>query len=88
MLAKRQTVEEVPRWTRAHSVSEAVKTELFLFLTRSDAYSNSDRQQRDDAEAQRLQNEASDLRDGCLARVRVGIAGGDVLLPGYRRRSR
>jgi hypothetical protein len=61
ILAKRQNVEYVRRWTRARSVSEAIKTEVFLFLTASGDYSGSDREQRLEVEVQRLQNEASDL---------------------------
>jgi hypothetical protein len=37
LLRGQQNVEQVRRWTRARSVREALKTEVFLFLGRSGA---------------------------------------------------
>jgi hypothetical protein len=37
LLRGRQNVEQVQRWTRARSVSEAIKTEVFLYLTQAGA---------------------------------------------------
>ncbi|MGY1668979.1 DUF4231 domain-containing protein, partial [Geodermatophilus sp. SYSU D00696] len=61
LLGARQTVEQVRRWTRARSVSEALKTEVFLFLTGGGDYATGDAEQRLDAEVQRLEREAGDL---------------------------
>lgn len=60
-LSGRQSVEQVRRWTRARSVSEALKTEVFLFLIRTGDYAGAGREQRLDAEVQRLERESSDL---------------------------
>jgi hypothetical protein len=46
LLVGRRSSERVREWTPARSVSEAVKTEVFLFLTRSSAYEGSDREAR------------------------------------------
>ena len=62
LLRSRQNVEQVRRWTRARSVSEALKTEVFLFLTRSGAYDRPDRERRLETEVQRLEHEAGDLQ--------------------------
>jgi Protein of unknown function (DUF4231)/SMODS and SLOG-associating 2TM effector domain 1 len=62
LLRGRQNVEQVRRWTRARSVSEAIKTEVFLFLTRSGDYSGVDPEQRLDAVVQRFEKEAGDLQ--------------------------
>jgi hypothetical protein len=43
LLRSRESIEQVRRWTRARSVSEAVKTEVFLFLSQAGAYSAPDR---------------------------------------------
>jgi hypothetical protein len=61
LLVGRQNFEQVRQWTRARSVSEAVKTEVFLFLTQSSAYEASDREARLEAEVQRMEQEAGDL---------------------------
>lgn len=68
LLRGRQNVEQVRRWTRARSVSEAIKTEVFLFLTGSGAYDGADRDRRLDTEVQRLEQEAGDL-----ARYTLGV---------------
>ena len=54
LLRARQNVEQVRQWTRASSVSEALKTEVFLFLTRSGPYEGPDAERRLEAEVQRL----------------------------------
>lgn len=74
LLRGRANAEQVRRWTRARSVSEALKTEVFLFLSKSGRYSTRDDtavlQQRLETETQRLEAEASDLQrytDGVTA---------------------
>lgn len=62
LLRGRQNVEQLRRWTRARSVSEAIKTEVFLFLSQSDTYHEPDRERRLEAEVQRLEHEAGDLQ--------------------------
>lgn len=62
LLRARQNVEQVRQWTCARSVSEALKTEVFLFLTRSGPYEGPDAERRLEAEAQRLEHEAGDLQ--------------------------
>jgi SMODS and SLOG-associating 2TM effector domain 1/Protein of unknown function (DUF4231) len=62
LLRNRQSIEQVRKWTRARSISEAIKTEIFLFLTRAGDYSTADREERLDAEVQRLEKEAGDLQ--------------------------
>lgn len=76
LLRGRQNVEQVRRWTRARSVSEAIKTEVFTFLTRSGTYSTPDRERRLEAEVQRLQREAGDLH-----RYTEGLQAKDRPLP-------
>jgi hypothetical protein len=61
LLRGRQSAEQVRRWTRARSVSEAIKSEVFLFLTGCGRYGGVDRDRRLDAEVQRLEQEAGDL---------------------------
>ena len=81
LLRARQNVEQVRRWTRARSVSEALKTEVFLFLTQTGAYDGPDRDSRLDAEVQRLEQEAGDLQrytEGVHARARPLPAVRDV----------
>lgn len=61
LLRGRQSAEQVRRWTRARSVSEAIKTEVFLFLVGSGNYREADRDLRLEAEVQRLERETGDL---------------------------
>jgi hypothetical protein len=61
LMRSRQDVEQVRRWSRARSVSEAIKTEAFQFLTRSGAYAERDPETHLEAEVQRLEHEAGDL---------------------------
>lgn len=74
LLRSRANAEQVRRWTRARSVSEALKTELYLFLSKSGRYDTGDDpavlEQRLEAETQRLEAEAGDLQrytDGVTA---------------------
>jgi hypothetical protein len=46
---------------RARSVSEALKAEVFFFLTHCGNYAGADRDERLEAEVQRLEREAHDL---------------------------
>lgn len=62
LLRGRQNVEQARSWTRARSVSEAIKTEVFLFLTKSGRYDAPDRDRRLEAEVQRLEHEAGNLQ--------------------------
>ena len=74
LLRGRQNVEQTRRWTRARSISEAIKTEVFRFLTQSGSYEGSDRERRLEAEVQRLEREAGDLQrytDGVQAKERA-----------------
>ena len=57
----RNGIEQVRAWTRARSVSEAIKAEVFLYVTRVGRYGGEDREQRLDAEVQRLEHEVDDL---------------------------
>jgi hypothetical protein len=62
LLRGRQGVEQVRRWTRARSVSEALKTEVFSFLAQAGSYGGADRDHKLEAEVQRLEQEAGDLQ--------------------------
>jgi SMODS and SLOG-associating 2TM effector domain 1/Protein of unknown function (DUF4231) len=73
LLRGRASAEQVRRWTRGRSVSEALKTEVFLFLSRTGSYGTAEREQLLEAEVQRLESEAGDLQrytDGVRARER------------------
>jgi hypothetical protein len=61
LLGGQRSAEQVRRWTRARSVSEAIKNEVFLFLASVDRYSGPDAGQRLDAEVQRLESGDSEL---------------------------
>jgi hypothetical protein len=81
LLRSRTNVEQVRRWTRARSVSEAIKTEVFVFLTQSGRYAREDRETKLEAEIQRLEHEARDLQgytSGIQARKRSLPAVHDV----------
>jgi hypothetical protein len=71
VLSARQNADRVRQWTRARSVSEAIKSEVFLFLTSSGDYGSGDPQERLDAEVQRLEREAEEGAD--LRRYTGGI---------------
>jgi hypothetical protein len=62
LLRGRASAEQVRRWTRARSVSEAMKAEIYLFLSRSGPYDVAERDHRLEAEVQRLEREAGDLQ--------------------------
>ena len=81
LLRGQQNVEQVRYWTRARSVSEAIKTEVFLFLSQSGSYDGPDRERRLEAEVQRLEHEVGDLQrytDGVRAKDRSLPAVHDV----------
>jgi hypothetical protein len=81
LLRSRANTEQVRRWTRARSVSEALKTEVFLFLSKSGAYEAAEPERRLEAEAHRLEREAGDLQrytEGVQARKRPLPAVHDV----------
>jgi hypothetical protein len=61
LLRGQTNTEQVRRWTRARSVSEAIKTEVFTYLTRSGRYAADNRDALLDAEIRRLEDEAGDL---------------------------
>lgn len=54
----RASPEQAKRWTQARSVSEALKTELFLFLCSGGDYQAGDRAARLRAEVKRLEDDA------------------------------
>jgi hypothetical protein len=76
LLRGRLNVEQVLRWTRARSVSEGIKTEIFLFLTRSGSYGGADPDRRLEAEVRRMEDEVGDLQ-----RYTQGIQAKDRPLP-------
>jgi hypothetical protein len=81
LLRGRETLGQVRDWTRARSVSEAIKTEVFLYLTHTGIYAGADRDKRLDAEVQRLEGPAADLKrftQGVKAKVRELPAVNDV----------
>jgi hypothetical protein len=78
LLRGRQSAEQVRRWTRARSVSEAMKTEVFVFLSQS-GLSELDRERRLEAEVQRLEHDAGDLQ-----RYTEGVQAKDRPLPAVR----
>lgn len=61
LLAVQTSKEQVQRWTRARSVSEAIKTEVYTYLTQSGRYEAANRDALLDAEIKRLEDEAGDL---------------------------
>jgi hypothetical protein len=76
LLRGRQTIEQARRWTRARSVSEAIKTEVFLSLCQSGRYDVPDRERQLEAEVQRLEHDAGDLQ-----RYTQGVQAKDRPLP-------
>jgi hypothetical protein len=61
LLRGQTNTEQVRRWTRARSVSEAIKTEVFTYLARSGRYAADNPDALLDAEIRRLEDEAGDL---------------------------
>jgi conflict system pore-forming effector with SLATT domain/uncharacterized protein DUF4231 len=61
LLRGQTNTEQVRRWTRARSVSEAIKTEVFTYLTHSGRYEADNRDALLEAEVRRLEDEAGDL---------------------------
>jgi SMODS and SLOG-associating 2TM effector domain 1/Protein of unknown function (DUF4231) len=68
--------EQARRWTRARSVSEALKTEVFLFLSKAGGYEAADPDRRLEAEVGRLEREAGDLQ-----RYTAGVRASERSLP-------
>ena len=61
VLRSQTNKEQVQRWTRARSVSEAIKTEVYTYLARVGRYAADDRDTLLDAEVKHLEDEADDL---------------------------
>ena len=64
LLRSRQDAEQTRRWTRARSVSEAMKAEVYIFLAQSGDGRPAEREERHrklDAEILRLESDAKDL---------------------------
>lgn len=61
LLRSQQDVEQTRRWTRAHSVSEAMKAEVYTFLAQSGDGQPAERERKLEAEIRRLENDAEDL---------------------------
>jgi hypothetical protein len=61
LLRGQTNTEQVRRWTRARSVSEAIKTEVYTYLSGTGRYEGPGREARLEAEIQRLEHEAADL---------------------------
>jgi hypothetical protein len=76
LLRGRANVEQVRRWTRARSVAEALKTDVYLFLANPDGGELSERERRLEADVQRMEREAGDLQ-----RYTEGIHAKDRPLP-------
>jgi small-conductance mechanosensitive channel len=60
-VASAQDKDRIGRWTQARSVSEALKSEVYLYLAGCGPYGEADRDQRLTAEAQRIIDNASEL---------------------------
>jgi hypothetical protein len=60
-LRARQNAEQTRQWTRARSVSEAIKTEVYTFLAEHGPDADAAAQQRLEADIHRLEHEAGDL---------------------------
>jgi hypothetical protein len=76
LLRGRANAEQARRWTRTRSVSEALKSEVFLFLSGSGGYETGDKERRLEAEVHRLEGDAGDLE-----RYTTGIQAKDRPLP-------
>lgn len=61
LLRSRSTAEETRRWTRARSVSEALKSEMFLYLSGTGNYQGSVREDHLEAVVRKMESEAGDL---------------------------
>lgn len=79
LLSSRANPERTRDWTRARSVSEALKTEVYLYLSQAGPYTASDRDRLLEAEVQRLEGDAGDL-----LRHASGLAPKDRGLPDVR----
>jgi SMODS and SLOG-associating 2TM effector domain 1/Protein of unknown function (DUF4231) len=81
LLRVQQDAEQTRRWTRARSVSEALKADVFTFLAQSTDGAVGDREQNLEAEVRRMEAEADDLQpytQGVTARTRPIPAVTDV----------
>jgi cell division protein FtsB len=76
LLRGRANVEQVRRWTRARSVAEALKTDVYLFLANPDGGELAERERRLEADVQRMEREVGDLQ-----RYTEGIHAKDRPLP-------
>jgi hypothetical protein len=77
----RASPQQAKRWTQARSVSEALKTEVFLFLCSGGDYQSGDRVARLRAEVKRLEDDAvavSPYTLGIMARMRDLPAVSDI----------
>jgi hypothetical protein len=61
LLRSQQDAEQTRRWTRARSVSEAIKADVFTFLAESGDSQQKNRETKLDAEVRRLETDADDL---------------------------
>ena len=61
LLGGLQSIDKVRDWTRARSVSEAIKSEVFVFLTRTGPYATAEADSRLEAEVNRLEQAAGIL---------------------------
>ena len=76
-----QSKQSVQRWTRARSVAEAMKRQVFHYLTRSGGYERGDRDRRLEAAVLRLESDVGDLErytTGVAAKARPLPDVGDV----------
>ena len=81
LLRKQEDVEQTRRWTRARSVSEALKGEVYTFLSQPADDQPADRDRTLEAEVQRLETDAADLQrytQGITAKARGLPAVSDV----------
>jgi hypothetical protein len=61
LLTARQSSERISNWTRARSVAEALKADVFTYLSGRGPYAGTDGDQRLNAEARRVIADAADL---------------------------
>ena len=81
LLRVQQDAEQTRRWTRARSLAEAMKADVYTFLAQSGDSQAQDREQELDAQVHRLETEADDLKpytQGVKAKTRPLPAVSDV----------
>jgi hypothetical protein len=76
LLRGQQNVGQVRNWTRARSVSEAIKSEVYLFLTQVGPYTGDDRERQLESAVHRIEDAANDLQ-----RYTQGVQATDRPLP-------